>query len=194
VLPFAVLAPGGVGYSLSVQMRRPLQIESLGASVLLAAHQIGLYAGSVNATANSQNLSGGLAQALAGFSSLAVAVALVTIWVLYARRRLTFAAAAGGAVVAFVALGRVLSPQYLVWLVPLVLLIRAWWPPTLLAAALVLTHLWFPSRYGAVVRFEWPDWLVLGRDLILVALLAAIVAHGYRAGPGTRRQVRPGRP
>src|SRR5436309_3561982 len=37
--PFLVLAPGGVGHSLWSQASRPLQIESLGAGVLLAAHQ-----------------------------------------------------------------------------------------------------------------------------------------------------------
>jgi glycosyl transferase family 87 len=175
VLPFAALAPGGVGYSLSVQARRPLQIESLGSSVLLAAHQLGLYGGSVNSTGNSQNLSGGLAQALGALSSVALGAALVGIWLLFARGRLTFATASAAAVTAFVAFGRVLSPQYLVWLVPLVLLLRAWQPGVVLALALVLTHLWFPSRYGDLVRLEWPSWLVLMRNLTLMALFVLIV-------------------
>src|SRR5262249_60644109 len=43
VLPFAVIAPGGVGDSLYVQFRRPLQIESTGAAGLVLAHGIGVY-------------------------------------------------------------------------------------------------------------------------------------------------------
>jgi uncharacterized membrane protein len=175
VLPFAALAPGGVGYSLSVQARRPLQIESLGSSLLLAAHQLGLYGGSVNSTGNSQNLSGGLAQALAALSTVVLVAALVSTWFLFARGRVTFATASAAAVTAFVAFGRIGSPQYLVWLVPLVLLLRAWQPGAVLALALLLTHLWFPSRYGDVVRMEWPVWLVLARNLTLIAVFVLIV-------------------
>src|SRR5438477_293802 len=38
-LPFVALSPSGVWHSISVQASRPLQIESLGSSILLAAHQ-----------------------------------------------------------------------------------------------------------------------------------------------------------
>ena len=37
-LPFAALAPAGVAHSFGLQIDRPLQIESLGAAFLLAAH------------------------------------------------------------------------------------------------------------------------------------------------------------
>jgi hypothetical protein len=47
----------------------------------------------------------------------------------------------------------------------------------MLAAALVLTQLWFPFRYWDLVREFDPrvSWLVLARDLVLVALLATLV-------------------
>src|SRR2546428_6474176 len=38
--PFVILSPGGVWQSLSVQLSRPLQVESLGAALLLAAHHV----------------------------------------------------------------------------------------------------------------------------------------------------------
>ncbi|MBW3592562.1 MAG: hypothetical protein KY396_02615, partial [Actinobacteria bacterium] len=88
-------------------------------------------------------------------------------------------AASAAAVVAFVAWGKVLSPQFLVWLVPLVPLVGGGAGLTagaLLAAALVVTQLWFPFRYWDVVALEPAAWLVLGRNALLVALFAVLLA------------------
>ena len=84
------------------------------------------------------------------------------------------------ALVAFVALGKVLSPQFLIWLVPAVPLvggIRGLRASALLAVALVLTQLWFPSRYWDLAREldPLPSTLVLLRDLVLVAVLVVLV-------------------
>jgi len=181
VLPFFVLAPGAVGFDLSVAARRPLQIESLGSSFLLAAHQLGLYAPRVDSRYNSQNLGGSLPDTLAVASSAALLLTLAAVWIAFARRpngpeRLLVASAA--AVTAAVALGKVLSPQFLIWLVPLVALVparRLPVPHALLAVALALTHVWFPSRYGDVTGLGAIGWVVLARDLVLVALLATLV-------------------
>jgi hypothetical protein len=178
-LPFLVIAPGGVAHSLGRQLSRPLQIESLGAGVLLAAHQafgLGIEWGS---RAGSQNLVGRLPDTLAIVQSVLQAAAFVVIWTRFARgpaepRRLARHAAA--AVVAFVALGKVLSPQFMIWLVPLVALVGGT-EIVLLALALVATQLWFPFRYWELVKEFDPlsSWLVLVRDLLLVALLVALV-------------------
>jgi hypothetical protein len=47
----------------------------------------------------------------------------------------------------------------------------------LLAAALVLTQLWFPYRYWdlALSFDEAASWLVLARDVVLIALLVVLV-------------------
>jgi hypothetical protein len=83
---------------------------------------------------------------------------------------------AAAAVVAFVALGKVLSPQFMIWLVPLVVLVGGT-ELVLLALALATTQLWFPFRYWDLVKEFDPlaSWLVLVRDLLLVALLVALV-------------------
>jgi hypothetical protein len=182
VLPFAVLSPGGLAHSLTTQLGRPLQIEALGAGILLAAHQLGLYEPDVVSSHGSQNLSGSLPDALATIETALLVLALVVVWILFARgrpdrERLLTASVA--AVVAFLAFGKVLSPQFLIWLIPLVPLvagtagIAACW---LLAAALVTTQLWFPHRYWDVVALQPAGWLVLVRDLLLVALFALLVA------------------
>ena len=39
-MPFVILAPHGVWHSISVQLGRPLQIESLGAATLVGLHHL----------------------------------------------------------------------------------------------------------------------------------------------------------
>jgi uncharacterized membrane protein YkgB len=195
VLPFLIAAPGGLVDSLQRQLQRPLQIESLGASILLAAHRLGLYEPTVVSTFGSQNLEGSLPDALALAQTLVQAAALVAVWLLFARGPATperLVVACAGSVVVFVVFGKVLSPQFLVWLVPLVPLAAGRTGLTvaaLLGAALVTTHLWFPTRYWHVVALEPAGWLVLVRNLLLVALAAVLVAattERARAGPRSR--------
>jgi len=175
VLPFAVIAPGGVWDAFWRQAGRPLQLESLGSAFLLAAHHVFGLDVTMESSHGSQNLAGGLPDTVAVLSTLLQLAALVAIWVWHARgpattERLLVAGAA--AVCAFVAFGKVLSPQFLIWLIPLVALVRDRVAAALLAAALVLTQLWFPYRYwDLALRFDAAaSWLVLARDLVLVAL------------------------
>jgi hypothetical protein len=190
VVPFAVIAPGGVWDTFWNQASRPLQIESLGAGVLLAAHQLFGLDLTMEASHGSQNLTGGAADALSIGSTLLQAAALLAIWIWYARGRATnerLLAASAAAVCAFVAFGKVLSPQFLIWLVPLVPLVwgrRGLAASGVLAAALVLTQLWFPSRYWRLaLDFDAAaSWLVLARDLVLVALLV-LLATSVRREP-----------
>jgi hypothetical protein len=182
LVPFAILSWDGLLHAFTEQARRPLQIESLGSSVLLAAHQLGFYDATVVSTHGSQNLSGDLPDALAAVQTVIQGLALVGVWLLFFRgpataTRLTAACAAS--VVVFVTFGKVLSPQFLIWLVPLVPLVLAWPAATvwiLAAAAYVTTHLWFPTRYWDMVDLQPVGWLVLVRNLLLVALAVALVA------------------
>ena len=182
-LPFFVLSPGGVLDSFGRQLGRPLQIESLGAGVLLALHQLvdtslGWASGS-----GSQNLTGSGTTTLAVALGVAQVVAVVLVWVSFARGAATserLVRHAAAAVVAFVALSKVLSPQFLVWLVLLVPLVG---PPRgrsvlgLTSLACALTAVWFPLRYWELVREFDPlaSWLVLARGLTLLALLVVLI-------------------
>ena len=82
--------------------------------------------------------------------------------------------------VAFVAVGKVLSPQFLIWLLPLVPLVRGrrgFAASALLGLALLLTQVWFPIRYFDLVAFDpFPSWVLLARDVVLVALLVVLTA------------------
>jgi hypothetical protein len=182
-LPFVILSPGGVWDSLRRQADRPLQIESLGSSFLLVAHQLGWYTVRLNLSHGSQNQGGSLPDALAAVQSVLQAVAVIGLWGAFARgpatqdRLVRYSAAC---VAAFIAFGKVLSPQFLIWLLPLVPLVRGrrgLIASAVLAVALVLTQLWFPFHYWdlALRLNERASYLVFARDLVLVVLVAVLV-------------------
>jgi uncharacterized membrane protein len=181
-VPFAVLSPGGLRASFHTQLARPLQIESLGSALLIAVHHLAGTHLTVVTRFGSQNPSGGGVHALAVVSTVASAVAVIGIWLLFERgpatgeRLVAHAAAAAAVLLAF---GKVFSPQFLVWLVPLVPLVRGrrgLGAGALLAASLVLTQAWFPRHYWALARTFAPtqSWLLLVRDLAVVALAALL--------------------
>ena len=190
-IAFFAVAPDGVLDSLGRQIGRPLQIESVGAGLLLALHQaFGMGLGWTSGS-GSQNLTGTGAGVLAALQGVVQVVAVVLVWVAYARgpstaeRLVRYGAAS---VVAFVALSKVLSPQFLVWLVLLVPLVggpRRRTALALTAVACALTAVWFPARYWDLVRDFDPlvSWLVLLRGLVLLGLLAALTWPATEPAP-----------
>jgi hypothetical protein len=142
---------------------------------------------SVVSSFGSQNLVGAAPDALAALLAALQALAVVAVWLVFVTRRGSRAelgAAAAAAVAAFVAFGKVLSPQFLIWLIPLVPLAagrRGLAASGLFLVALVLTQLWFPSQYWELVALEAaPTWLLLARDVVLVALAATLLAATAR--------------
>jgi len=173
-LPFVILSPHGVWASLSGQASRPLQIESLGASLFTTFDNP-----RVISSHGSQNVAGhGSVAAVFSFAQIA---ALLALWIAFARGPATrdrFVRYSAASVCAFIAFGKVLSPQFLIWLVPLVPLVRGRRgiaATMLLTLALVLTQVWFPQRYWDYVGSFRLAGVVLARDLVLVALLAVLV-------------------
>src|SRR5438105_2618420 len=80
ILPFAIAAPHGVWASLSGQANRPLQIESLGASFMLAAHQLFAVPLTETPSHGSDNLVGHVPHLLSIAQSLATIGALAAVW------------------------------------------------------------------------------------------------------------------
>ncbi len=183
-VPFALIAPHGLWHSVSGQATRPLQVESLGAAVLTTfGHP------HVVTTHGSQNISGhgAVGAALSAIGTVAV----ITIWIAFARGPATrdrFIRFSVAAVCAFVAFDKVLSPQYLLWLIPLVPLVRGLRglaAGALLTVACLLTQVWFPQRYFAYANDFHLAGVVLARDLVLVALFVVLVMP--RPGRGRLR-------
>jgi Glycosyltransferase family 87 len=185
-LPFVLIAPEGVARSVWRQLGRPLQIESLGSGVLLALHHAAGMPLAWASGSGSQNLTGTVAGVASGITTIVGAAALVLVWVRYARgdteSQARFAQYAAAAVVAFVAFGKVISPQFLVWLLAIVVIVpglRGSVASVLLVVACGLTRLWFPRSYWDLVKEFDPmsSWLVLGRDLVLVSVFVVLVVR-----------------
>jgi hypothetical protein len=173
--PFAILAPQGLWNDLSGQLTRPIQVESLVATLLTTFDS--------PQDAVSHNSVGIVGYGWLGALTTALELAvLVALWLRFSRgpadedRFLRYSA---GCVAAFVALGKVLSPQYLIWLVPLVPLVRGrrgLAASGLLALAMILTQVYFTSsRYRAYIDGYAHAPVILARNLVLLALLASLV-------------------
>jgi uncharacterized membrane protein len=177
-LPFAIAGPGGLRFSYWVQLKRGLEVETLGGAVLLFLDRIGVHHVTLVARL-STDVGGSLAGVVATLTSLvALAAILLVAWIHYRRRGEPLVAAAA-AVVAFVAFGKVFSPQYVDWLVPLVPAAGAAASAVLLAT-LALTHVVFdrfhdPGGPGGAHYKAALAWWVIARDFLLVGLYVLLV-------------------
>ena len=203
-VPFAILAPAGLRASLSGQLDRPLQVESLGAAVLMVAQHAGLHLNTIGSH-GAQALTGRGTGLAADLSTALEIVSVVGIWVVFARRRFvdgeTTLVAAAATVAALVAFDKVLSPQYLIWLVPIVFLLRGRCGLAsggLVFLSLALTRTWFPWRYwNLALTYDSPwCWYLLARDIFLVTLAGVLLfelslardsATGRAGWPAARR-------
>ena len=179
-LPFA-----GQGYvdSFAFHLQRPVQIESTPASVLFA-----LGGSDVTGTNRrpdrfkSNGLDGGRAGEVAACFAVALVLVLVAIVALAGRspdpRQLVMCGFA--ALLAFVTLGKVFSPQYVIWLAPFAALAWVWGARAvalLTLGAIVLTHVEFPSRYFDLINVQTGVVLVVAaRNALLLAALIALAA------------------
>jgi Glycosyltransferase family 87 len=185
-LPFA-----GTGYvdAFRFHVDRPLQLESTGASILLVAGG-GTVTGVETPVANdfrSNAVEGSAADAVAAAGLVLFAASLAfAAWRAWARadeRGLLLASAA--ALLAFLAFGKVFSPQFALWLVPVAALAaagREWLLAGCAAGAIVLTQAEFPSRYfDLVARDPGVIALVAVRNGLVLAALSVCLAR--LAGP-----------
>jgi hypothetical protein len=195
VLPFMLLAPRGLGHVGWLLVRRPLHVESLGGSVLLAAHRLDMYKPTITLSfAQSWDLAGPAAKIVAVASSLVEAAALVAVWSFFARGprgEREFLLAVAATVVGFVAFGKVLSPQYLVWVaaaVPLALgRARAFVLLGTIVAALLTRHV-YVWAYDDLLEAGRTSWVMLARNILLVAIYCSLLLE--LAARGSRRRNR----
>ncbi|MDK1475545.1 glycosyltransferase family 87 protein [Streptomyces sp. 549] len=198
---FTAAMPGALDF-LTAQRDRGVEVESLGALVLHVARQFG-WEGEVRLHYGSMEFLGPHVEAVAAGSLVLTALAFGWLlwWRLRARRwtAATPADAAFTAVLLFTTTSRVLSPQYLLWLVGLAavcLALRSWHmrgPALLVLAATFFTLLEFPLGFGHVVASDavGVTLLVVRNGLLVAASLLAgaalwrsTVTAGDRPEPG----------
>lgn len=186
VLPFALMSPSGIWEMVSYHLDRPLQIEASGAAYMLGLHALADIPLSVENSFGSQGLSGRGPAVIAGlFTAAGIALVIAVAWSLWVGLRRArppgdgrlFVAAVCATITALLVSGKVLSPQFVIWLLPAVFLVAGRYGRATFAlgiATMVLTFAYFPHRYWDLVALEtWPIVLLVLRDLALIALLAA---------------------
>jgi hypothetical protein len=164
---------------------------------LLAAHQLRVYEPTIYLSVGaSWDLAGPAAKVVAVVGAVVEAAALVAVWFLFARgprgpRELLLAAAA--TVLGFVAFGKVFSPQYLVWVaaaVPLALgRVRPFALAAFVAAALLTRYMYEYGYYDLLEARPLESWVMLVRNLILVAVFCSLVLE--LAARGRAREATP---
>lgn len=180
-LALTAALPGSFSF-LAGQQGRGLEIESVLASPFLLARRAG-YPGVVRHQYGAFQITGpGIGAALTCCEVLTVAGFA---WLLWWRRRANLAPgrwsttryydAALVAVLVAIVTSRVLSPQYLVWVVALIALCLTrpdsvvTGPCWLLLAAISLTQLEFPLLFPRLIADgHWAPWFVAGRNLMLL--------------------------
>jgi hypothetical protein len=175
-LPFAAVGHGGLYNSEKGQADRHLHLDSIGSSVLLVLHRPVRLA----FDGGGWSVFGGGANAVAEIQTVVQLIGIVLCWVLFARSRREPWDLAGAAAVTLAVgacLGKVLSPQFILWFAPLVVLARSRVATALCALAMVITHVLFPGRYGGLLaKHDGEVWLLLARNAALVALVVALFA------------------
>ncbi len=181
--PFALLGHAGLYNSLMQQANRHLHLDTVGSSILLALHRPVRLA----FDGGGWSVFGPGAGAAASAHTLAQVAGIAGAAVLFARSergRWDLMAAAATTLAAGAFLGKVLSPQFLLWVAPAIVLARAALPVALFTAAMLATNVLFPDRYeGLLARHDGEIWLLVARNALLVATLAALFACQARWRP-----------
>ena len=176
-----------------------MQIESTPATVLFALGGSDVTGTNLRPDRfKSNGLDGGHAPEVQRLFALLLVGALCWIVALAARardaRHLVLCGFA--ALLAFVSLGKVFSPQYVIWLAPFAALAWVWGRRAvalLVGAAIVLTHVEFPSRYFDLINEQHGVILVVAarNALLLAALVGArdrARSRGRQAGRAIHRR------
>ena len=178
-LPFAIVGPGGFASATGSSSSAGSRSESLGGAVLLVLDRLGVHHSTLVARLSTERRRDASRVRSRRCTSLVALAAILLVAWLYQRRRGDPLVAAAAAVVGFIAFGKVFSPQYVDWLVPLVPAAGAA-ASALLLASFALTHVVFdrfhaPGGPGGEHYKAALAWWVVARDLVVLALYAFLV-------------------
>lgn len=199
-LPFLLVAPSGLANSFLYHLERPLQLESSWSSSLLLMAKFNDYSVSIMNSYGSHNVFASLSNTLAFLSGPVTLALILAGYIIFWRRSPRFSRQAWDigmlvrfaaiAIAAFIFGGKVFSPQYLIWLLPLIPLIKGKDRGLIIglfAAILLLTQWEFPTHYWNLYLLEKPIIVeVAARNVLLGVLLVLMMVS-----PGRERQLQP---
>jgi hypothetical protein len=191
-VPALLLGGGGLVGSFTYHAERGVQVESLAASALMAAGRVSgvvFEYGAFEVRGSGAGLAGDLALPATGILLISTALFM---WRAYRRGGSwprAFPRYAAALILAFMLGSKVLSPQYVVWLLPLIPLSAGGLPglalATVLLAACYLTTQVFPTHYDDLLNLRSPGpELLLARNLLLVLLWGLLLWLPGDSNPG----------
>ena len=193
-LPAIVPAGKGIFQSLWYHLDRPVQIESTWGAVAGLWHAVHPGSLHVEKTFGSTNVVGPGLGAFGPISQIVTVAGLLAVYGVTWRRldpraasdaappELATLEGFAAALAVFIACGRVCSPQYLVWLLPLGVMLSLTSPRRvglpLLVTTFALTQVIYPIGYGALEALRpWACALVLLRNLLLLIWARVILGR-----------------
>lgn len=190
VAPFMILGSESIINLIKYHAQRGIQLESTYSAFLLLANSLGLIHVSWVFNYGSINLVSPVANALAKASTYITALALLlTYWFIWGRMKpgksqfTRLGAYSLLSIEVVLITSKVLSPQYLIWLVPLFPLLFGQWRyhlAAIFAIIGILTYFIFPVDYIALEQFQTDAViLLLMRDILLI-LLAILILVSLR--------------
>ncbi len=183
-IPYLFSSPGGVWEVFAYHLERPLQIESVLGTPMLVAGALGWAPLEIGFSHGSHQLiasGAGFAAYLSG--PLTVAAVLGVYWLLWRRRDALRETpeeqplAVLALLLAMMAFGKVLSPQYVIWMLPPLALVavRDRAVAVLGAVVLLLTQIEFPGLYGDLLREETEALVVVAvRNVALLVMFGVV--------------------
>jgi hypothetical protein len=179
----AILSLRGFRYPFSYLINRPVEIESSAGSIVGLWDIAGWRHVSTETSYGSVNFEGSDAAHLGLAIAIAGALALFTLWwrsaAVTLSRQALIARCTAAIAIALVA-SKVFSPQYMVWLVPFVALTLNGAALLMLAAAVVLTRLWFPEHWQHFNNIPPMFALAAVRNLAVCVLAVTLFVNGTR--------------
>ena len=190
LLPFLVISFDSLWNLINYHSQRGIQLESVYSSFLLIADKLGLTSISLVLNFGSWNIESQLADALAKISPFVTVLLLVAAYgftykqIKPGKSQFTRIGTYALLVTAVVLIsGKVLSPQYLIWLIPFLPLVFGPSRNTLLAIFIAmgfLTYLILPVFYLALIAVRIDTVVILLIRNILLILLALMSAISLR--------------
>jgi hypothetical protein len=187
---FAVGGLSGVANSVGFQTERGIEVESLYSGALMIAANTGFTTGLVTLDETIWHLSTPWSSHLKNVSVFVQLTALMMVfWYFHRNGAKDVERYSAAALVAVVITGKVLSPQYMLWILPAVSLVggrvgsyaRRIFLPCCLATSLV-----FPWLFDRLLRWDRLALSVLNaRNLLLVCLLLVLLYHRQEGAPSS---------
>ncbi len=194
VLPSIIASPPSLLSLVAYHGERGIQLESTYSSVLLLLDHLGLAVTNIRSGFGSYNVVGRVPRVFALLSTPVLALLLLWSYALVYRRTSREAptpSVLAGSSLLVLTMGllgsKVLSPQYLIWLLPLVPLVegrREWAVKVIFVITALATYYVIPLHYADLVNYQLRPTLALFARNALLGVLALLMATSLGSGTG----------